>query len=1419
LPKDFPANTAFKVSIPKSAKNGEWDSQQLFVKSDIGIWTKVSEKKLYVRGFNFKDNSAVVDAAISVTNIDGKNIANGTSIKWPTIIPLPLDASGNPDTKPLIVKLSISSSDAFVITQTQWSSDYRPGKWNSLRINSFLDPADLVSNNANINFRWDRQTTKIYGYSDRWLYKAWETIYFAWFVRDLKTFDNINYLKWWTVTVNIADVQWNRIYIKTWIPLDEFGWFKGSAPIPTALKLWDAIITYIYANWPTTIQYSHNIKIKEYQKPTFFADITYDTKDDNISLVITPQYFFGQPVEWYDAKVTWSVAWKDSCAYCRWWNQDDYYYNFVFNDTISTGASFALYNQWSSTTKSLFAKDLLQQKWYQYTLKADVIIRNSKSDEVQFFTKYIDFKPDVKLWLSWQPYDWYYDDGSKDPKKNSIDGEIVGSKDNVEKLQYEVFYRSYDQQQTQQWVDGSLYYLNGTEYKKITWWDLSTSKNFTIKTSFIDKAGSYLIRVFATDKKGTIIGEVQKQIQYYKANDNNDGLLWALPNNYALTVSIPKKTYEEWEKIPVDIMPYQKGAHVIMTVERWDRIIETIETTLDGSQLSLTAKKWYAPNIVVNVMQIVWTDKSLWARKEPRFYAGYGQAEISTAMHTLNIDVKTDKESYKPWDTVKMTFTTTDSKGKAVDTRLSVWVIDQALLNLYDIIKEPLPYFFNKMGTSVFNYTNMKLLYQSLKAFANNGSKWGWWNWWSAMFSMIRDDLADTAFWRWWEMTKDGKLELSFTLPDNLTTWVIDVVGITKDTRLGTTRKTFISSKDLVIEPNPPQFFTLGDKIDVPVKIIVSPKAYSKWEKVSWSAKLTNDIWDIIELWNFKADANTKVVIPVQVPWSRSVSTFVKLEIAGEYDGNKDAVVYTIPVRSEWLTIKDSVGVINTAWQHTFSIPENFGSTLSLSLSSLPTNLIDPIIAWAIFYPYWCTEQLLSNAYAVKVAYDMKQKSVFTSKLIQWDKIITDNGTQDIKANINNSLSQVLARQQSDGSFGRWDGKDTENSIWKYVLSTYVYSSLHALKDVSTTQDSIKTAITKVEAYLWNYRKTSDSAFLWYLSQKSAAGVAFTNDEKNELNAMNPLKVQYGGLLRYTIAAYQNNTDDMKKWKQFATIPTNQDRNQTSVFINQISAYALKMDAIFKDTNSTQDDRMKAMQNLLSSRNKQWNRWTTISNIQALKAISTINKTNRPTKDTITCTVKIWDKSQTITVKWDQITTLIEKENSQNLGVDWSCDSALIADATVSYMPKNLKDQLGADQHVRQMNYSIANPNAKIGEVTTMIWSWTTTLAGEQVAVSIYLPATFKLVDTIASMNQTTTTNPRNISVLPFDMSDGNCRPTHWETKYDRLFLYYDTLPPTTCDVSIPVIKAYNGSTTIMPMSVTEMYRWKVNGRKVILNK
>ena len=83
-------------------------------------------------------------------------------------------------------------------------------------------------------------------------------------------------------------------------------------------------------------------------------------------------------------------------------------------------------------------------------------------------------------------------------------------------------------QHTQQGVDGNIYYtLNGNSYQSILSGSIKPNDTFTIPSNFINKPGSYFLRIIAKDKAGTIIGEVQKQIEYYEFT--NDARLLSRP--------------------------------------------------------------------------------------------------------------------------------------------------------------------------------------------------------------------------------------------------------------------------------------------------------------------------------------------------------------------------------------------------------------------------------------------------------------------------------------------------------------------------------------------------------------------------------------------------------------------------------------------------------------------------------------------------------------------------------------------------------------------------------------------------------------------------------------------------------------------------------------------------------------------------
>gem|GEM_PF-7122949 len=57
-------------------------------------------------------------------------------------------------------------------------------------------------------------------------------------------------------------------------------------------------------------------------------------------------------------------------------------------------------------------------------------------------------------------------------------------------------------------------------------------------------------------------------------------------------------------------------------------------------------------------------------------------------------------------------------------------------------------------------------------------------------------------------------------MPDNLTTWIIDGFVITKDTKVGTIKKSFKVKKDLSIIPSLPRFFMLNDEFEIKTVVI-----------------------------------------------------------------------------------------------------------------------------------------------------------------------------------------------------------------------------------------------------------------------------------------------------------------------------------------------------------------------------------------------------------------------------------------------------------------------------------------------------------------------------------------------------------------------------------------------------------------------
>jgi hypothetical protein len=62
-----------------------------------------------------------------------------------------------------------------------------------------------------------------------------------------------------------------------------------------------------------------------------------------------------------------------------------------------------------------------------------------------------------------------------------------------------------------------------------------------------------------------------------------------------------------------------------------------------------------------------------------------------------------------------------------------------------------------------------------------------------------------------------------------------------------------------------------------------------------------------------------------------------------------------------------------------------------------------------------------------------------------------------------------------------------------------------------------------------------------------------------------------------------------------------------------------------------------------------------------------------------------------------------------------------------------------------------------------------------------------------------------------------NCYPSHYEVRFDKLFLYYDSLSAGAgCRISFDTIKTHYGKVNVLPTQAFQMYGAEVRGRAMI---
>ncbi|WP_298530518.1 alpha-2-macroglobulin [uncultured Algibacter sp.] len=247
----------------------------------------------------------------------------------------------------------------------------------------------------------------------------------------------------------------------------------------------------------------------------------------------------------------------------------------------------------------------------------------------------------------------------------------------------------------------------------------------------------------------------------------------------------------------------------------------------------------------------------------------------------------------------------------------------------------------------------------------------------------IRENLKETAFFfPNLKTDNEGNVSFSFTTPEALTQWKLQLLAHTKTLESATLNLTTVTQKELMVIPNAPRFLREGDQITISTKIAnLTDKQLSGDAILLLSDAISGNTIDTNlgnsennKTFSIDAKGNTQVSWSLSIPEDVQAVQYKIIAKSGEYsDGEQNA----LPVLSNRMLVTETLPMwIKSDETKTFTLDKlkNNSSTtlkhhkLTLEMTSNPAWYAVQALPYLIEYPHECNEQTFSRYYANALA-------------------------------------------------------------------------------------------------------------------------------------------------------------------------------------------------------------------------------------------------------------------------------------------------------------------------------------------------------------------------------------------------------------------------------------------------------------------
>ncbi|MCW8966359.1 MAG: hypothetical protein OQK82_06710, partial [Candidatus Pacearchaeota archaeon] len=331
----------------------------------------------------------------------------------------------------------------------------------------------------------------------------------------------------------------------------------------------------------------------------------------------------------------------------------------------------------------------------------------------------------------------------------------------------------------------------------------------------------------------------------------------------------------------------------------------------------------------------------------------------------------------------------------------------------------------------------------------------------------VRTNLNETAFFYPHLLTdKDGKIIISFTIPEALTRWKMLGFAHTKDLSYGFTQNELVTQKDLMIIPNPPRFFRENDTISFTAKVTnLGDSDLSGTAVLELYDALTMKPVDTafknnkaIQSFTIKKEQSTPLAWDLVIPEQIQAVTFRVIAKAGNFSDGEERI---IPILTNRMMVTESLplpikGNETKTFTFTKLVESQKSKTLShhkvtLEFTSNPAWYAIQALPYIMEYPYECSEQVFSRYYANSIASHIANSSPGIKKVFDSWK-----GSNTIISNLEkNAELKSLLLQETPWVLNSQDETERKKRVGLlFDLNRMSHELKHALQKIIKLQAS-----------------------------------------------------------------------------------------------------------------------------------------------------------------------------------------------------------------------------------------------------------------------------------------------------------------------------------------------------------------------------